>query len=282
MAVSLKTRCKTGKRTPLLRRCALAVTVAGVICALVGVSGYAWAQTDAQAADGNPSGINLLNVVNSVTQPQQISSTLMVVFIVTIISLAPAILVMTTSFTRIVIVLGFLRQAMATQQTPPSQVIIGLSLILTFFVMAPTYQEVNEKALQPYIRGDFSPDTAQQDAWQAARKPLRDFMFRQTRAKDIALFLHIAKLPRPHTRDDVPTHVLLPSFMMSELRKAFQMGFILYIPFLIIDMVVASTLMSMGMMMLPPIFVSLPFKIILFVLADGWQLVVESLVRSFN
>jgi flagellar biosynthetic protein FliP len=231
----------------------------------------------------SPPGPNLgeqvLEGARTAVEGGNISTTLMVVFTVTIITLAPAILVMTTSFTRIIVVLGFLRQALATQQTPPNQVLIGLALFLTFFVMTPTYLEVNEKAIQPYIAGEFTTPT---EALDAAMGPIRDFMFRQARAKDIKLFLDIAELPRPETEDDVPTHVLVPAFVISELTIAFQMGFLIYIPFLIIDMVVASTLMAMGMMMLPPIFVSLPFKIIMFVLVDGWFLLIGSLVRSFN
>jgi flagellar biosynthetic protein FliP len=210
--------------------------------------------------------------------PENVSTSLTVVFLITIISLAPAILMLTTSFTRIIVVLGFLRQAMGTQQTPPNQVLVGLALFLTFFIMMPTYEEVNATALQPYIRGELQG----QEAIDAALKPIRAFMFKQTRTGDLFLFMQIAELPRPNTRDDIPTHVLIPAFVLSELTTAFEIGFIIYIPFLIIDMVVASTLMAMGMMMLPPIFISLPFKLIMFILADGWQLLVGSLVRSFS
>jgi flagellar biosynthetic protein FliP len=241
---------------------------------LVGLSVGAWAQ------EGNEwIGLNLLRGVQNAAGPQQLSTTLLVVFLITVISLAPSILVMTTSFTRIIVVLGFLRQAMATQQSPPNQVLIGLALFLTFFIMLPTYREVNDKAVQPYIRGEI---TSQTEAFNEALKPIRAFMFKQVRAKDLALFIEINKLPRPNTPDDVPTLVLVPAFILSELRIAFQIGFIIYIPFLIIDMVVASTLMAMGMMMLPPIFISLPFKIVMFVLADGWYLLIQSLVRSFQ
>ncbi|HUW61484.1 MAG TPA: flagellar type III secretion system pore protein FliP [Candidatus Bathyarchaeia archaeon] len=220
----------------------------------------------------------LRNVQNFIA-PQQISTSLSIVLLVTVLSLAPAILVMTTSFTRIIVVLGFLRQAMATQQSPPNQVLIGLALFLTFFIMAPTYQEVNQKAIQPYVRGEI---TSQEEVMTAALGPIRTFMFKQVNPRDLALFIEIAKLPRPDTPDDVPTLVLVPGFILSELRIAFQIGFLIYIPFLIIDMVVASTLMAMGMLMLPPVFVSLPFKIIMFVLADGWRLMIESLVQSFQ
>ncbi len=210
--------------------------------------------------------------------PQQVSTTLQLLFLLTVLSLAPAILVMVTSFTRIIVVLGLLRQALGTQQMPPNQVLIGLALFLTFFVMAPTYNEVNQKALQPYLQ----KRVGHEEAFDRALVPVRDFMFRQTREKDLGLFVHLSKIPPPRNPGDVPTHVLIPAFMISELKTAFQIGFVIFIPFLIIDMVIASALMSMGMLMLPPIFISLPFKIILFVLADGWYLVVGSLIRSFG
>ncbi len=234
---------------------------------------FAWAQEDV-----NPLGINIFNSARDAVESDNISTSLMVVFLITVLSLAPAILVMTTSFTRVIVVLGFLRQAMATQQTPPNQVLIGLALFLTFFIMTPTYREVNTNAIQPYIQGDFDDPM---EALEAALEPVRNFMFRQTRPKDLKLFLDMAEIGRPETRAEVPTHVLIPAFVVSELTTAFEIGFIIYIPFLIIDMVVASTLMAMGMMMLPPIFVSLPFKIIMFVLADGWYLLLGSLTRSF-
>jgi flagellar biosynthetic protein FliP len=228
--------------------------------------------------EGEDLGEALAGVAQQAIQPGNVSTTLSLLFLITVLSLAPAILVMTTSFTRIIVVLGFLRQAMATQQTPPNQVLIGLALFLTFYIMTPTFEAVNADAIVPYRAGQISAEQAVQNAL----TPIRQFMFRQARAEDIALFLEIADLKRPNTPADVPTHVLINAFVLSELRTAFQIGFVLYIPFLIIDMVVASTLMSMGMMMLPPVFVSLPFKIIMFVLADGWRLIVESLVRSFQ
>ncbi len=229
-------------------------------------------------AEEDALGLNILQAVEAAAGPDQIGTTLTVVLAITVLSLAPAILVMTTSFTRIIIVLGFLRQAMATQQSPPNQVLIGMALFLTFFIMTPTYMQVNSEALQPYLQDELS----QAEALENALEPIRDFMFRQTKPKDLALFLNIAEMDRPDTPDDVPLHVLMPAFVLSELKTAFIIGFYIYIPFLIIDMVVASTLMSMGMMMLPPIFVSLPFKIIMFVLADGWYLLIGSLVQSFN
>lgn len=241
--------------------------------AVLALSAPAFAQ-EAPASDG---AVNIVRSIEQAAQPGQISTSLLVFLLVTVLSLAPAILVMTTSFTRIIVVLGFLRQAMATQQTPPNQVLVGLALFLSFFIMAPTYERVYDEALQPYMEQEID----QSQAFENALDPIREFMFRQTNAKDLALFMRIAKLGRPSVPDDVPTHVLVPAFAISELRTAFTIGFMIYIPFLVIDMVVASTLMSMGMMMLPPVFVSLPFKIIMFVLADGWGLLTSGLVRSF-
>ncbi|MDX1708939.1 MAG: flagellar type III secretion system pore protein FliP, partial [Desulfobacterales bacterium] len=181
------------------------------------------------------------------------------------------------SFTRCVIVLSLLRRALGTMQMPPNQVIIGLALFLTFFIMTPVWQQVNRDALQPYLNEKID----QRQALQNAATPLRKFMFKQTREKDLALFVEIAKVERPKDVNDIPTSVLIPSFIISEVKTAFQIGLLLYVPFLIIDMVVASVLLSMGMMMLPPIMISLPFKLMLFVLADGWNLLIGSLVRSF-
>jgi len=216
--------------------------------------------------------------IGSSSNPQQVSLTLQIVFLMTVLSLAPAILMLTTSFTRIIIVLSFLRQAIGTPTIPPNQVILGLALFLTFFNMNPVFSKVNDEALQPYLKGAIS----QQTALKKALDPMRDFMFRQTREKDLALFVYLSKSPRPASPADVPTLVLIPAFVISELKTAFQMGFLIYIPFLIIDMVVASTLMSMGMLMLPPVTISLPFKILLFVLIDGWHLIVRSLMLSFH
>ena len=247
---------------------------AAVLLLLAGVPAFAQAPPDVPTNMG----ANIVDGARRAVEQDNISITLAIVFVVTVISLAPAILVMTTSFTRVIVVLGFLRQALGTQQTPPNQVLLGLALFLTFFVMMPTYQRVNSEALQPYMNGEIATPS---EAMEKAVEPVRDFMFRQARPADIKLFLDIARLPRPNTTDDVPTHVLIPAFVISELNTAFQIGFLIYIPFLIIDMVVASTLMAMGMMMLPPIFVSLPFKIIMFVLVDGWSLLIGSLARSF-
>jgi flagellar biosynthetic protein FliP len=195
----------------------------------------------------------------------------------TIITLAPAILILMTSFTRLTVVFSFLRQAVGTQQTPSNQIIAGLALFLTFFIMMPVWQNINNNALQPYMQEEIS----QEAALKAAINPIRKFMFRQTREKDLSLFINMAKMNKPKNKDDIPTSVLIPAFVISELKTAFIIGFVLYVPFLVIDMVVASVLLSMGMMMLPPIMVSLPFKLMLFVLVDGWNLIVGSMVKSF-
>ncbi len=212
------------------------------------------------------------------TEPGGISVSLQIIFLLTVLALAPAILIMLTSFARLVVVLSFLRQALGTQQMPPNQVIIGLSLFLTFFIMQPVWQQVNNQALKPYTAHEISRD----EAITRATKPVKEFMFKQTREKDLALFVSVSKQAKPLNKAEVPIQTLIPAFIISELKTAFQIGFLLYIPFLVIDMVVASILLSMGMMMLPPIMVSLPFKLLLFVLVDGWYLVVGSLVRSFG
>ena len=216
--------------------------------------------------------------LNNIEQSMAPTVTLQIFLLMTVLSIAPAILIMVTSFTRIVIVLSLLRRALGTMQMPPNQVMIGLSLFLTFFIMAPVWQKIDQSALQPYLAKKIS----NQQALQNAVAPLRDFMFKQTREKDLALFVDIAKLQRPKNIADISTTVLIPSFIISEVKTAFQIGLLLYVPFLIIDMVVASVLLSMGMMMLPPIMVSLPFKLMLFVLADGWYLLVGSLVKGFG
>ncbi|MBN2255111.1 MAG: flagellar type III secretion system pore protein FliP [Deltaproteobacteria bacterium] len=212
------------------------------------------------------------------TQPARVATVVQLLFLLTILSLAPAVLIMLTSFTRIVVVLSLLRQAMGTQQVPGNQIIIGLSLFLTFFIMTPVWNQVNTGALQPYMNEEIS----QEKALDITAGAVRTFMLKQTREKDIALFTNISKREKPRTPQDIGLAVLIPAFVISELKTAFQIGFMIYIPFLILDMVVASVLLSMGMMMLPPIMVSLPFKLLLFVLVDGWFLVVGSLVQSFG
>ncbi len=209
---------------------------------------------------------------------EQTAMALKIVGLMTILALAPSILIMTTSFVRIVIVFSFLRQAIGTQVLPPNQLIVGLSLFLTAFVMAPIGKGIYEEALGPYLNNKLSG----REAVVYTEASLRGFMFKQTRDKDIGLFVKLSKMVKPEKRADVPTYLLVPAFMISELKTAFQIGFMIYIPFLIIDMVVASVLMAMGMMMLPPVIISLPFKLILFVLVDGWGLIVGSVVKSFG
>ena len=202
---------------------------------------------------------------------------LQILLLLTALSLAPAFMVMVTSFTRIIVVLSFLRRALATQTLPPNQLLIGLALFLTVFVMAPVWQRVYAEAYAPLERGEIT----QQQAFTAGMEPIREFMLSQTREKDLALFVDMARIEKPEGPKDLPTFVVIPAFVTSELRTSFQMGFLLFLPFLVIDMVVASVLMSMGMMMLPPVMISLPLKIVLFVLVDGWALVVRSLAESF-
>jgi len=216
--------------------------------------------------------------VKEATDPKEVSTALQVLFVLTILSIAPAILLMTTAFTRIVIVLGFVRQAMGTQNMPPNQIIIGLALFLTFFVMSPVINKINDTALKPYMDKKISQQVALDNAVNA----MREFMFAQVQENELQLFIDITKKEQPADSKDVSTTILIPAFMLSELKLAFQMGFMIYIPFLVIDMIVASVLMSMGMMMLPPIIISLPFKLLLFVLVDGWHLVVGSLIQSFH
>jgi len=226
-----------------------------------------------------PTPLPALNIgVGAATKPAEVATTIQIFLILTILSVAPSLLIMTTSFTRIVVVLSFLRTAMGTQQAPSNQIILALSLFLTFFIMTPVWQQVNREAYQPYKAGTLS----QEQAFDKAVQPVRKFMLSQTREKDLALFVSLSKQARPKNADDIPTVTIIPAFMISELRTAFQIGFLIYIPFIVVDMVVASVLMSMGMMMLPPVMISLPFKILLFVLVDGWGLVIGSLVKSFG
>jgi len=218
--------------------------------------------------------------IDGASSPEETATSLQLLGLLTVLSLAPAILIMVTSFTRIIIVLSFLRSAIATQQTPPTQVLIGLALFLTFFIMSPIASEINQNALQPYLNEEIT----QSEAIEEAMEPLRQFMFRQTRENDIALFLEAGgtELSNDLQLDDIPTTSLIPAFIISELKTAFQMGFVLFIPFIVLDMVVSSALMSMGMMMLPPAMISLPFKLLLFVMVDGWNVLIKSLLLSFK
>ena len=233
----------------------------------------AWAQT--------PSSISIpkINIeIEGTSEPQQVNIAIQILALLTALSLAPSFFIMMTSFTRIIVIFSFLRHALSTQQMPPNQILIGLAIFLTIFIMTPTWMEVKNKALEPYLKGEIT----QQEALKKGMEPVRSFMFKQTRKDDLTLFISLSKVNRPKNPEEVPTYVLIPAFITSELKTAFQIGFILYIPFLIIDMVISSVLMSMGMFMLPPIMISLPFKILLFVLVDGWDLVIRSLIMSFH
>jgi flagellar biosynthetic protein FliP len=216
--------------------------------------------------------------VDNANTPQQYVWNIKLLVILTILTLLPSFVMMMTSFVRIIVVFGFLRTALGTQQSPPNQVLIGLALFLTVFIMGPVYTKVNTNAIQPYMENRIT----QQQAIDEGSKPLREFMLRQTRQKDFQLFIDEAKLNYKVTKDNAPLYIVVPSFMISELKTAFEIGFLVYIPFMLIDLVVGSVLMSMGMMMLPPAMVSLPFKLLLFVMVDGWYLIVKSLIISFS
>lgn len=222
--------------------------------------------------------VTLQSLVPSPDHPQELASALKLLVGLSVLSLAPALLIMLTSFTRIIIILSFLRSALGTQQTPPNAILIGLALFLTFFVMSPVYEQVNDRALKPYLSGEMK----YKQALDRAAAPVREFLFRQTRDKDLGLFITLSKSARPATRDDIPMRALVPAFIISELRTAFQIGFVLFIPFVVLDLIVSSVLMSMGMMMLPPVMISLPIKILLFVMVDGWHLITRSVVLSFS
>ncbi|SNX55505.1 flagellar biosynthetic protein FliP [Thermoanaerobacterium sp. RBIITD] len=215
--------------------------------------------------------------IGTSSNPKDVATSIQIVLLLSILTLLPSILIMMTSFTRIIIVLSFLRNAMGLQQMPPNQVLIGLALFLTFFIMAPVGTQINNNSIQPYIEGKITP----QVAYVKARDPLKNFMLKQTRKNDLNLFVNLSKI-RVKNVDEIPMRVVIPSFIISELKTAFEIGFIIYIPFLIIDMVVASVLMSMGMFMLPPVLISLPFKLLLFILVDGWNILVKSLIIGFR
>ena len=232
----------------------------------------------AQSGPVSPTVPKVTFEIEGSSDPKTLTSSVELIVIFTILTLLPSLIIMMTAFTRIVIVLSFLKNALGTQQNPPSQVIIGLALFLTFFVMAPVGTQMYNDGLKPY----FDNKISQEEAYQKSIDPLRQFMFKQTRQKDIELFMEMGKLKPTKELKEIPNHVLIPAFTISELKTGFQMGFVLFIPFIVIDMVVASTLMSMGMMMLPPVMISMPFKILLFILVDGWGLVVKSLVMSFK
>ncbi|MCX6139019.1 MAG: flagellar type III secretion system pore protein FliP [Ignavibacteriales bacterium] len=251
-------------------------TVVSIIILSAIVIGFAASAAEAQVKQLPMPKISL--EVGKSSKPEDVSVTMQILFLMTILSLAPALLILTTCFTRIIVVFHFLKQAMGTPQMPPSQVLVGLAMFLTFFIMAPVWNKINTVAIQPYLNEKL-PMAA---AYEKGVEPLREFMFKQTREEDLALFVKMAQLNKPQNRAEVPTYVVIPAFAISELRAGFQIGFIIYIPFLIIDAVIASILMSMGMMMLPPQMLSVPFKILLFILVDGWHLIVGSLLMSYQ
>ena len=233
----------------------------------------------ASAGFAEPLSVPTVSVgLGKVSKPGDVATVLQIFLMITILSVAPGLLIMTTSFTRVVVVLSFLRGAIGTPQAPSNQIVISLALFLTFYIMNPVWQQINTQAFQPYKAGQLT----QEQALDKAVMPIRKFMLSQVREKDLALFLSLSKMPRPKNANDIPTLTIIPAFMISELQTAFQIGFLIYIPFLVVDMVVASVLMSMGMMMLPPVMISLPFKILLFILVDGWALVIGSIVKSFG
>ncbi len=216
--------------------------------------------------------------VGTATDGNDVSTTLQILLLMTVLSLAPSIVIMTTAYLRIIIVFHFLKSALGTQQMPPSQLLAGIALFVTFFIMAPTWNKVNDEALKPLMDNKIKVN----EAYDKGIEPIREFMFKNTRDEDLELFLGLSNLTRPKNRTDVPTYILIPSFVLSELRAGFIIGFFMFIPFIMVDMIVSSILMSMGMMMMPPMMISLPFKILLFILVDGWNLIIGSLVRSFN
>ena len=231
-----------------------------------------------EANDAVSDAMNMTINMGNLDEPKQVAGIVKVLLVMTSFTFLPGLLMVMTSFTRIIIVLSFVRKAISSQQMPPNQILIGLAILVTFFVMAPVFSQIHKEAIQPFMQEEIE----QGEAFERGIVPLKMFMAKQTREKDIALFYNIAKIERPDSLDDVPAHILLPAFVVSELKTAFQMGFVVYLPFIVIDMVVASVLTSMGMFMLPPMMISVPFKIVLFVLVDGWHLIIQSLVSSIR
>ncbi len=231
-----------------------------------------------EAADAVSDAMNMTINIGNLDEPKQVAGIIKILLVMTSFTFLPGLLMVMTSFTRIIIVLSFARKALSAQQMPPNQILIGLAILITFFVMAPTFNQINEKAIQPFMQEEIE----QGEAFNRGLGELKTFMVKQTREKDLALFYNISKMDRPKSLEDVPAHILLPAFVISELKTAFQMGFVVYLPFIVIDMVVASVLTSMGMFMLPPMMISVPFKIVLFVLVDGWHLIIQSLVSSIR
>lgn len=259
-------------RNAILRTYNVLLVCKGILAAVMVLFGPALVTVSAQTLP------KLTLSVADTSKPGDVAVALQVLFLITILALAPSILIMVTSFVRIVIVLSFLRRALGTQTMPPDQIMVGLSLFLTFFIMMPVFTEINDRAIQPYL----SQEIQFNEALGRAGKPVRNFMLRQVSEKDVALFVRISKMQPPRNIDDLPYEVIIPAFITSELKTGFIIGFILFIPFLVIDMIVASVLLSMGMMMLPPVMISMPFKIVLFVLVDGWHLIIRQMVTSFR
>jgi len=259
-------------RNAILRAYNVLLVCKGILAAVMVLFGPALVTVSAQTLP------KLTLSVADTSKPGDVAVALQVLFLITILALAPSILIMVTSFVRIVIVLSFLRRALGTQTMPPDQIMVGLSLFLTFFIMMPVFTEINDRAIQPYL----SQEIQFNEALGRAGKPVRNFMLRQVSEKDVALFVRISKMQPPRNIDDLPYEVIIPAFITSELKTGFIIGFILFIPFLVIDMIVASVLLSMGMMMLPPVMISMPFKIVLFVLVDGWHLIIRQMVTSFR
>ncbi len=257
------------KKNPKLKRWFIVFMMLVVLFAVSSIAAFADAPLTLPNLDVN---------VGTADTPQEVASTIQVVLMLTVLSMAPSILLLMTCFTRIIIIFSFLRKALSLQTTPPNQVLIGLALFLTFFVMAPTFTEINEKAYKPLSKGEITLE----QAYDNAMNPMREFMFKQVRSKDLALFIKLAETEAPKNLEAVPTTALIPAFIISELRTGFEVGFLLFIPFIVIDMVVASTLMALGMMMLPPVMISLPFKILLFILIDGWNLMVRAILAGIR
>ncbi len=247
------------------------ISILLILLLILATGSLTYAETDFSLFGKN------INITDA-NDPADYVSSIQLLVIFTILTLAPSILIMMTSFTRILIVLSFVRNGLGTQQIPQNQILIGLALFLTFFIMSPVVKDINDNALQPYIKEEIT----QEKMIENTLNPIRAFMFKQTKEKDMGLFLKIAQVEKIESIEDIPTTVLIPSFIISEIKASFQIGFIIFIPFLVIDMVVASTLMSMGMMMLPPAMISLPFKLLLFIMVDGWNLIIGQLVNSFN
>src|SRR5579872_7474786 len=263
------------KRLWSRHRAFLIVSAVAITCLWI-IPAIAQAQT---APAGPTVPIPQFNIgVGQAKNPKDVASALQILLLLTVLALAPTLLVLVTSFTRVIVVLSFVRTALGTQQVPPNQVLVGLALFLTFFIMSPVIKDVNDHALQPYLKNQIS----QSIALDRAAQPLRTFMFKQTRQKDLQLFYSLSNEPRPQTQSDVPTYILIPAFVISELKTSFEIGFAIYVPFIVIDMVVASILLSMGMMMIPPVIISLPFKILVFLLVDGWNLTVSAIFQSYK